>query len=125
MFRRSLGAALAAILTAGLLAGPAQAQLEDNLSALTGDQTRGYLGPLASGMSGTLNSGIFRSGHVPDQGVNFTLDLKASYIGFSDSDRVYATPDVPGYSSVDAPTVIGSTSSVAVNHDTLGSSAQF
>jgi hypothetical protein len=116
---------LCAVLAGSLAAGSAQAQLEENLTSLTGDQTQGYLGPLATGLSACLNSGIFKSGDVPVAGVNVTLDVKASYIGFSDESRVYTTPAVAGYPSTEAPTVVGDTHSVSVDHETLGSAAQF
>lgn len=101
-----------------LLAPPASAVLEENLGGLTGDQTQGYLGPFASGMSGMLNSGIFRSGNVPKTGFGFTLDARASYISFGDDDRVY-TATAPGYETVEAPTVVGDTQSVHAEHETV------
>jgi hypothetical protein len=107
-----------------LLAAPAAAVLEDNLGGLTGDQTEGYLGPLASGLSGMMSSGIFRSGRVPAAGFNFTLDARASYISFGDDDRIY-TASTPGYETVEAPTVVGDVVSVHADHETLGSSVQF
>jgi hypothetical protein len=121
VWRGAAGLAAACFLTAQ----PAVAQLEDNLSSLSTEQVEGYLGPLASGLSTSLNSGIFKSGHVPTTGFNLTVDVKAAYMSFSDEDRVFTTPEVPGYPSTEAPTVIGDEQSVAVDHETLGSSAQF
>ena len=109
----------------GLVAAPATAQLEANLSALTGPEAKGYLGPMATGLSATMGSAIFRSGHVPTVGFNFLVDLNAIQIGWGDDAKTYQTPERPGYASVTAPTVVGSTQSVVVNHDTLGPSAQF
>jgi Family of unknown function (DUF6588) len=101
------GCAVAAVIL--LAAMPAAAQLEDNLSQLTGDQSKGYLAPLADGLSATMNSNIFKSGDVPFMGFNLTLDLKAVVVSFSDADRVYTTPDLPGFGTTQAPTVIGDT----------------
>jgi hypothetical protein len=103
------GRCLAVVAVALLSAMPAAAQLEDNLSQLSGDQSKGYLAPLASGLSATMNSNIFKSGDVPLMGLNLTLDLKAVVVSFSDDDRVYTTPDLPGFGSTEAPTVIGDT----------------
>jgi hypothetical protein len=102
-----------------LLAGPASAVLEDNLGALTGPQTQGYLGPFADGLSGMMNSGIFRSGNVPVTGFSLTLDARASYISFSDDQRTYSA-STPGYPTVDAPTVVGDTQSVTAHNSTTG-----
>jgi len=102
---RSLAVAAAVLATAL----PAAAQLEDTLSQLTGEQSQGYLAPLADGLSATMNSNIFRSGDVPFAGLNVTVDLKAVVVSFSDADRVYTTPDIPGFGSTQAPTVIGET----------------
>jgi hypothetical protein len=120
MFRHSLGGALVGCLVGCLAAGPAHALLEDNLSSLSEEQTVGYLSPLVNGLSGSLNSGIFRSGHVPPSGFSLTLDVKAAYMSFSDDDRVFATPEFGGYESVDAPTVVGDTQSVTADHQTVG-----
>jgi hypothetical protein len=120
MFRNSLGGLLVACAVGVLVAAPAHALLEDNLSSLSEEQTVGYLSPLASGLSGSLNSGIFRSGHVPPSGLSLTLDVKAAYMSFSDDDRIWTTPAAGGYESVEAPTVIGDTQSVSADHQTVG-----
>jgi hypothetical protein len=121
VWRGVSGLALAGL----LMAGPARAQLEDNLTSLSDEQVQGYLGPLVTGLSACLNSGIFKSGNVPTTGFNLTVDIKAAYMSFSDEDRVFTTPALPGYPSTQAPTVVGDEGSVAVDHETLGSSAQF
>jgi len=102
-----------------LLAGSASAVLQDNLGALTGPQTQGYLGPFADGLSGMMNSGIFRTGNVPKAGVNFTLDVRASYISFGSDQRTYQA-STPGYPTVDAPTVVGDTHAVPAHNSTTG-----
>lgn len=119
MIRDHLRLLLGVALAAAMAAGPAHALLEDNLSSLTSDQTEGYLGPLARGLSGSLNSGIFRSGDVPLAGVSLSLDIRGAYVSFSDDDRVFDTPAIPGYSSTEAPTVIGDVDAVTVNHESV------
>ncbi|MEK7331491.1 MAG: hypothetical protein AAB113_11895, partial [Candidatus Eisenbacteria bacterium] len=59
MYRRiAVTLALALVVLAGV-APPAGAQLSDNLGALTGENTKKYLGPLPDALSGTMNSAIF------------------------------------------------------------------
>lgn len=119
MTREFVGGALIAAVAAGLAAGPAHAVLEDNLSSLSDEQTVSYLTPLASGLSGSLNSGIFRSGNVPSAGFSLTLDLKGAYMSFSDDDRVYTTSTSGGFESVEAPTVVGDPGSVTADHQSV------
>jgi hypothetical protein len=117
-FSHSLARGVLALALPLVLAAPAAAVLEENLTGLTGDQTEGYLGPFASGLSGMLNSGIFRSGHVPATGFSMTFDARASYISFGDDDREY-TASTPGYEDIEAPTVVGNTQSVTAQHQTI------
>ena len=112
---RHLGIALG-LATAMLLAVPAFADLSDNLGALTDANARGYLGPLPEALSATLNSGVFQTGHVPKNNLNFSFGARVMGIHFSDSDRTYSPTAPPGFSpteSVNAPTVIGDTHAVA------------
>lgn len=95
-----------------LMATSAHAQIEANLSSLEGDNAKGYLSPLATGLSSGLNSGIFRSGNVPVSGFNFGLEVKALLANFSDESRVYTTAETPGFASTEAPTLIGDTGGV-------------
>ena len=106
VFRTSVGLIALAV---ALAASPAAAQLEDTLEDLTADVAEGYLGPLAHGMSASLNSGIFRTGHVPSAGLNLTLDFKAVIVGFSDEDQTFTPANLPaGFSTGGVPTVVGS-----------------
>lgn len=106
-----------AILAAVLISPPAMAQLADNLGALSGDNAKGYLGPLAKGLSGTLNTAVFSGGNIPLAGLNFNVGVRLMGISFADKDRTYTPTDPPGFngngSSVQAPTVIGDTQAVA------------
>lgn len=93
-------------------AGPVAAQLEANLSNMTDENSEGYLLPLRTGLSGTLNSAIFRTGDVPLTGFSFTLGLKMMSVGFDDEDRTFEPVDPPGFTSTEqmsASTVIGAT----------------
>ena len=116
MIRRNVWPLVLALLAAAGLSPPAQAQLEDNLGALTGDNARGYLQPLPKALSGTLNSAVFQTGHVPKTGVNFSFGVRLMGVGFKDDDRLYSPTAPPGFTptaSVQAPTVIGDTKAVA------------
>lgn len=113
-FRTLRTLALAAALSA-LATMPAAAQLSSNLGALSGDNAKGYLGPLPKALSSTLNSAIFQSGSVPKVGVTFNLGVKLMGVSL-DGDRTYRPTDPPGFTStgpVDAPTVIGDVNAVA------------
>ena len=68
---------------------PIYAQLTDNLGGLTDENLAGYLGPLNTGLSGTMNSAIFRTGDVPAFGVNFSIGLAAMAISFDDEDKLF------------------------------------
>jgi hypothetical protein len=104
--RRSWPAALL-FLVICMTPAAALAQLSDNLSGLTDDDLEGYLSPLSTGLSGTMNAAIFRTGHVPKSGVNITGGLVIMAIGYDDEDRTYL-PDVPeGFTSTPVPTVVG------------------
>lgn len=110
-------AATLALLVLVAVAPPAGAQLSQNLGALTGENTKKYLGPLPDALSGTMNSAIFTSGNVPKIGINFTVGVKVMGVKFDDKDRLYTPTDPPGFTSVapieTVPTVIGGTSAVA------------
>lgn len=111
---------LAAVLLLGLVATPpADAGLEENLSSLAGDQATGYLGPLADGLSATMNAGAFRGASIPIAGLSVRLDLQASYISFSDDNRTYTAPAFGGYPSADVPTVIGDPAGATVDHGSV------
>lgn len=104
-----------ALATLGGLPRGASAQLNANLGALTDENARGYLGPLPKALSGTLNTAIFQTGHVPRSQLGFQVELHAMTVSFDNADRVYRPTDPPGFHStedVQAPTIIGDTQSV-------------
>ena len=113
---RRLIAALAAALALAASAAPSHAQLSDNLGALSADNAKGYLKPLTSALSATLNSSVFQSGNVPKSGFSMHVGVKAMGIAFKDEDRTYSPSDSPGFTSTEsvlAPTVIGGTQAVS------------
>jgi hypothetical protein len=97
------------------LASPALAQLDANLGALTPANVKGYLNPLPKALSATLNMAEFQSASIPIAGFNLTVGVHAMGVTFSDDDKTYSPTDPPGFShtsSVQAPTVVGSTQAV-------------
>ncbi len=101
--RRGAAALVGLILTAS----PVLAQVDSNLSTLTGPNAEGYLSPLPTALSATLNSAIFRSGYVPESGFTFALEAKAMMVEFDDEDRTYTPEAVEGFETIEAPTIIG------------------
>lgn len=106
-----------ALVATGLLAGAgtASAQLEANLGALDDENAVGYLTPLSTALSATMNSSVFKTGHVPKSGASIHLQANIMGVTFDDEDRTYNPSDPVGFQStesVDAPTVIGDTQAV-------------
>lgn len=105
-----------------LLAAPARADLTEKLGALSGENAAGYLAPLNTALSSTLNSGIFQSGAIPKSGVTISLGLHLMGVNFADEDRTFTPTDPFGSTAVTptpVPTVIGDTHAVPVP-DQLG-----
>jgi hypothetical protein len=102
----------AALLGLALLLGavPGGAQIEDNILGLTDENLESYLAPLNTGLSGTMNSAIFRSGFVPRERFDLAVGLSAMAIGFDSDDETYVPADPPGFTSLEpteVPTIIG------------------
>jgi len=96
------------------VAGSAHAQqMEANLGALTPENAKGYLDPLRQPLSGTMNAAVFQSGSVPKTGFGLQLGVQLMGVSLASKDRTYTPTDPSGYSSVNAPTVIGDTHAVA------------
>jgi hypothetical protein len=107
-FRR--GCLAAVVLMVAMMTGPGVAQLEDNLLATSEENLEGYMAPLRTGLSGTMNSAIFRSGHVPKSGLTFRIGVATMAVGFDDEDEVYLPNDPVGFTAqepTDVPTVAG------------------
>jgi hypothetical protein len=110
---------LAAIVLAGL-AGPATAQLEDNLAAYPDNMAEGYLKPLQEAFGQTLNSNWFTTAYIPPSGLHARLDLKAMSVLFGDDDDTFQATTGGDFSpeqTVDASTVVGPGDAVAVTGD--------
>jgi len=117
MTRRIAGTLVVALAVLAGGARSAGAQLADNLGALTGENSRKYLGPLPDALSGTMNAAIFTSGKVPTAGLEFSIGIKAMGVAFADEDRRFTPTDPPGFTSVppiqQVPTVVGGTTAVS------------
>ncbi len=115
--QRILRIALLAGVVALAAAAPAFASLSDKLGALTGDNAKGYLGPLPKALSTTLNASVFQSGKVPRAAVELSIGVHVMGASFGDGDRTFVPTDPPGFQSVTptpVPTIIGGGDAVAV-----------
>jgi hypothetical protein len=84
--------------------------IEDQLSAYTGENGVGYLQPMADAVGSNLNSGLFQSAHIPTSGMYFAVELKVMSVLFSDDDRMFDAKTEAGFSpstTAEAPTVVG------------------
>jgi hypothetical protein len=89
---------------------PAQAQLSETLGGLSDENLKGYLKPLNTGLGGTMNAAIFRTGYVPKSSIEFSFSLVAAAIGFGTDDKSYLPTDPDGFTSIsptEVPTVVG------------------
>jgi hypothetical protein len=113
--RKACAAALVCLALASPI--PAMAQLTENLGALTDQNVKRYLAPLNTALSGTMNSGIFRTGYVPKTGINVSGGLVLMAIEFGSGDKTFVPVDPEGFTSLtptEVPTVVGSPDGVAV-----------
>jgi hypothetical protein len=109
-----------------LIGSSATAQLADRLSAYTGRNAAGYLGPLVNAFGADLNAGLFYTGHVPRKGFHMTLELRAMSVYFTDSDRTFMATTEHGFSPetvTEAPTIVGPTRAVIIRGDDFTSFA--
>jgi hypothetical protein len=89
---------------------PGYAQLDDALGGLSDENLEGYLEPLNTGLSGTMNSAVFRTGYIPKSGFTVMIGAAAMAIEYGDEDLVYTPTDPEGFNSIEqieAPTVVG------------------
>jgi hypothetical protein len=103
-----------------LLASPLMAQIEDHLSAFTGENAEGYLDPLTGAIGVTMNSGLYRSAHIPKMGFAIALEFPIIGLFFGDDDKTFTATTEAGFApqqTVDAPTVVGPTEAVTVDGD--------
>jgi hypothetical protein len=92
-------------------------QIETNLSTYTGKNAEGYLSPLHEALGAGLNNGMFRSAQIPTSRIQFNLEIKLMAVKFGDGERTFRAETEEGFyplTSVEAPTVVGSTEAMAV-----------
>ena len=129
MYSRLLVFVYAGIL--GIFGAPSalHAQIEDNLSAYTGPNARGYLEPLRGSLSSGLGSGLYTSAEIPRTGIYFRVDLRAMQVSLGEDDRFFdaVTEDYyPGATTgARTSTVVGPTEAVTVTDSGSGSSFVF
>jgi hypothetical protein len=105
-----------------LAASAATAQIEDQLSAYTGDNAEGYLSPLATAIGAGLNSSVWKSAYIPPED-GFHLSFETHVVGlfFDDELRTFKAVTEEGFSpettTNEAPTVIGSGDALIVAGD--------
>ena len=112
--------AIALATLALLMATPAVAQIEDQLSAYTGANAEGYLQPLSDAFGADLNSAWYHSGYVPEDGFHWSFELRVMGVIFSDDAATFSATTESGFTpeqTVDAPTVVGSGNAVTVDGD--------
>jgi hypothetical protein len=107
---RSL-ALLACVAAALFVAYSAAAQVEDKLQDYSAANGEGYIQPLADAIGADLNSGIWRSAYVPEEGFYVVLEVPLMATFFSDEQRTFEyTPmgdDDPINNPSIVPTVVG------------------
>lgn len=116
VFRRVIWSAVLLL----LCAAPLSAQIEEHISAYTGENATGYLDPLAGAIGTTLNSGLWRSAHIPKAGFTIAIEFPIMGLYFGDDDKTFNATTEAGFSpsqTVKAPTVIGDTEAVIVSGD--------
>ncbi len=116
LFRRGIWSAVLLL----FCAAPLSAQVEDHIAAYTGENATGYLNPLAGAIGTTLNSGLYRSAHIPRFGFTIALEFPIMGLFFGDEDKVFMATTEAGFTpqqTAEAPTVIGSTKAVIVDGD--------
>jgi hypothetical protein len=102
------------------LAPPLSAQIDNQLSAYTGANAKGYLQPFSSAFGADLNSGIFRSASIPKMHPKIRLEIQVMSVIFGDDDKTFRAVTERGFTPVtyaNAPTVVGSGKALIVNGD--------
>jgi hypothetical protein len=116
VFRRVIWSAVLLL----LCASPLSAQIEEHISAYTGENATGYLDPLAGAIGTMLNSGLWRSASIPKAGFTIAIELPIMGLYFGDDDKTFNATTETGFSptqTAEAPTVIGDTKAVIVDGD--------
>ncbi len=85
-------------------------QIEDLVSRYAGENGEGFIKPLITAFGANLNSGLYRSAHVPTMGLHLNFALNGMVSIFSDDQRSF-TATTTGYfypvEEVKTSTVIG------------------
>lgn len=100
-----------------LQASPSGAQVENRLAAYTGRNASGYLEPLVDAFGTVLNSGLFHSAHIQENGFHVSVEARYMSVFFGDGDRTFAAVTEHGFQpeqTAKAPTVVGAKKAVYV-----------
>jgi hypothetical protein len=121
VYRLILTCLIGAALLLASIAGT-HAQIEDQLSAYTGENAKGYMQPLNDALGASLNNGFYYSARIPESGFRLSVEFVGVAIKFDDADRVFnAVAESPFQpvdgepSSIDAPTIIGNGEAVLID----------
>jgi hypothetical protein len=100
------------------IASPLWAQIEDQLSAYTGQNAKGYLQPLADALGADFNSGVFHGASIPKAGIGVRLELMVMAAIFGDDAKTFNAVTEGDFTPVKyakAPTIVGSEEAVIVD----------
>ena len=117
--RKGFNAGLLCLLAVIVVASPAVAQIEEQISAYTGANAEGYLEPLALAIGANLNSALYHSAYIPESGLHIFLETPIMGVIFDDEDATFSAVTEGWYSpetTVEAPTVIGSGEAVVIEN---------
>jgi len=94
-----------------------RAQVEDLVERDAGENADGFLRPLITAFGSNLNSGLYRSAHVPKMGVHVNVAINGMVAMIPSSQRTFQATTT-GYffpvQTVEAPTVMGDPAGVIV-----------
>jgi hypothetical protein len=100
------------------IASSAAAQIEDQLSAYTGPNAEAYLMPLAEAIGGDLNSGLWHSAYIPQEGFYVQVETRLMAVYFGDDQKVFTPVAGEGFAPLgdlpEVPTIAGDTEAVFV-----------
>jgi len=92
-------------------------QIDDLVERYAGVNAEGFLKPLITGFGANLNSGLYRSAHVPKVGLHFNIALNGMVALIPNDQRTFDATTT-GYffpvSTVKAPTIMGDPAGVIV-----------
>jgi hypothetical protein len=103
------------------IATTAAAQIEDQVSAYTGDNAKSYLEPLSTAIGADLTSAIWTSGYIPaEDGFHLSFETRVVGLIFSDDMRTFTATTEAGFTpetEQEAPTVIGDGDAIVIPGD--------